>query len=724
MSISVPVDIDLQIKKAIEDTNELVSGVNKSLGGIEKQAKAAGIAINGIAFVEITRAAIDFGKTIVGVFTSAVEEATEADAAVQGLSSSLKAAGDFSEKNVNAFEDLAKGIAQVSRFSDEAVLGAFRIGKQFGLTNKETARFGKAAVDLATFLGQDLDTTARQLGQTLDGTAGRLAEQVPQLRNLSAAALQAGGAFGVVSKVAGGSAVRDLDKFDVQIMKLKQSFGDVFEELGGSIVKNPAVIEGLKIITKLFGDIAKAVADNDDVFKSFISGSLSALVKGFYIVSQVVEAVNSAFYNIAKFLEPAVQVLESFGKATDALKRGDVRALARSLDIVTATRDRFKEIDKLAERDTKIFDKFNTALSDVQGAIDRASTSQKKFNKELKAGFDDNKPTIGRKIEREMEAAAAEYYKLKEQIDKDAKERIAAIVQNPIKAISSNRENTLRLNIETQEATAAMVGVVSNVLQGRQGAVNLIAAGAEAAGKFFFGIPGFGELSKLLSQGPEEIKKAIEAFADAIPDIVVAIAESIPVVLETLADKLPDIIEKLAERSDKIALALAKSMPLVAIALSKSVVEGARRFVTEILRGAGEFIGKILEGAGKFIEELVNRIGEALQRLVDNLNPVKGVGGGIGGAIKGIGSVTAGNVGGDFGRILNPVGSIASGATNAVVDVISGLFKGGTGAGGGFGGPSFSSQKGQQSAAVVKVQIGQRDLATAILDLNRQGFRT
>lgn len=140
MAITVPVDIDFQIKKALDDANDLADVANRSLAGIEKKAKQTGLAINSIAFVEITRAAIDFGKAIVDVFSKAIDEAIEADAAVQSLSSSLKSAGDFSERNVSAFEDLAKALSEVSRFSDEAVLGAFRLGKQFGLSNKETAK--------------------------------------------------------------------------------------------------------------------------------------------------------------------------------------------------------------------------------------------------------------------------------------------------------------------------------------------------------------------------------------------------------------------------------------------------------------------------------------------------------------------------------------------------------------------------------------------------------
>lgn len=731
MAISVPVDIDLQIKKAIEDTNELVGGINKSLSGVEKQAKATGIAVSGIAFIELARAAIDFGKTIASVFEKAIDEAIEADAAVQGLSSSLKSAGDFSEQNVAAFEDLADSLSQVSRFSDEAVLSAFRIGKQFGLTNRETAKFGKAAVELATFLGQDLDITARQLGQTFDGTAGRLAEQVPALKNVSAAALKAGGALDVVIKAAGGAGQRDLDKFGTQVIKLQQAFGDIFEELGAAVVKNPAVIEGLKIITALFKEIGTAVGENNEIFKTFISGSLSSLVKGLYVISQVIEAVNNAFFKLARILEPAVQALEAFDKATEALKKGDIRGFTRSLDIVTATRDRFKEIDKLAERDAKIFEKFNTALADVEGAIERAGKSQKKLNTDITKGFDKRINQNRRILESEEDRIKLmkEQIKLQEEFFKKKEDELSQTFKDPAASLfgggtSDRTKQRILFDFDALKLQTSIVGGLGQVLQGRNGAVNLIAAGAEAAGKFFLGIPGFGELAKLLSQGPDEIKKAIEAFADAIPDIVVAIAESIPVVLETLADKLPDIIEKLAEKSDRIALALAKSMPLVAIALSKSVVEGARRFVSEILRGAGEFIGKILEGAGRFIEELANKIGEALQRLIDNLNPVKGIGNGVGSQL---GSISGNGIGGSIGNFLNPVGAVAGRGVQAVADTVSnflGFGKTGGFTGGGFTSSAIAGGGGNQQAAVVKVQIGQRDLATAILDLNRQGFRT
>lgn len=699
MSITVPIDFELQIESALKQTNGLVDQINRGLGRVENSAKKAGFALNSIAVVELTRAAADLGRVLGDVFQRAISEAIEADNATQGLASALKASGGFSEQNMKAFEGLAKSLSEVSRFSDEAVLGAFKIGKQFGLSNRETAKFGKAAIELAAFLGEDLDTTARQLGQTFDGSIGRLGEQIPALRGLSEEALKAGGALDVILKIAGGSAARELDKFSVQIEKLKQAFGDIFEELGTSIVKNPAIINSLKVIGGLFRDIAVAVGNNDLVFRDFISGSLSAIVKGLFAVSTVIDFVNSGFYKLAKFLEPAVQALESFDKATEALKKGDIRGFTRSLDIMTATRDRFKEIDKMAERDAAGFEKFNNALVEVQAAIDRTTSSQKEFTsavEETSDKFDDqsDKSTRGAETYLQMmarvkQAQQSSIDRLKKMVELE-QEQIKRAGSDPIGSLFGEGQNKLKVEFETQKATAAIVGIASQVLNGKQGAVNLVAAGAEAAGKFFLGIPGFGDLAKLLSQGPEQIRAAINAFADAIPDVVVAIVESLPVVFETLADRLPDIIERIASKADKIAIALAKTMPLVAVALSRAVAGAASQFVQELI-----------SGAGKFIQALVDQIGEALGRLFDNLNPAKGVGGILGqagGALSGsaIGSVVAGPVGGF-------VGAVGGGF---------GLFKGGGGGQSGNG------------PFVVKVQIGQRELAQAMVDLSKQGFRT
>ncbi len=739
MAITVPVDIDFQIKKALDDANDLADVANRSLAGIEKKAKQTGFAINSIAFVEITRAAIDFGRVIVDVFSKAIDEAIEADEAVQGLSSSLKSAGDFSEQNVAAFEDLAESLSEVSRFSDEAVLGAFRIGKQFGLTNRETAKFGKAAVELATFLGQDLDTTARQLGQTFDGTAGRLAEQVPALKSVSAAALKAGGALDVVIKAAGGAGQRDLDKFGTQILKLQQAFGDIFEELGAAIVQNPAVVDALKIITSLFKEIGTAVGENNEIFKSFITGSLSVMVKSLFVISEILNAVNSGLYKLAKGLDLIIQPLEAFDKATEALKKGDIRGFTRSLDIVTATRDRFKEIDKLAERDAKIFEKFNAALSHVQGAIDRAGTAQKKTSVEIIKGFDNQINKNKRILETEEEKIKLmkEQIQLQEEFFKKRDEELKRRVSEPFSGLVPKGTNLLGATTADQDAIATGVGVATSAISGRQGAVTAVSGVAEAAGRALLGVPGFGELTKMLSQGPEATKAFVKEFIRAVPDIIDAIVESIPEVIDAFIEELPYLLERLVQSLPKILVSIFKSSLIVKAITAmfsegfkdavselingagrfieelvngvgrfieelvngvgrfiEELVNGAGRFIEELVNGAGRFIEELVNGAGKFIEELANKIGEAIQGLIDDLNPAKGVGetlGGIGGSIS--------------STVVGPVGDFI-GAVGGVFG-----FKGGGGGGG-------------QQAAVVKVQIGQRDLATAILDLNRQGFRT
>ena len=268
---------------------------------------------------------------------------------------------------------------------------------------------------------------------------------------------------------------------------------------------------------------------------------------------------------------------------------------------------------------------------------------------------------------------------------------------------------------DQQQAGARGVGAASSVLGGRQGAVNLISQGAEFAGQAFLGIPGIGQLVGQLAQGPEAVKQLVKEFADAIPDVIVAIAEAIPVVLETLAEKLPDIITALVEKADRIIIALVRAMPAVAFALAKVVGEAAFRFVDEIARGATQFVGKILEGAFRFVDELIKGVGEAFNRLVDNINPLKGLGIGGGGDNPAGGAAVGAGIGFAVG---GPVGALIGGIAGSLFGK-----GGGAGAGGGFAQSKGGGPSGGAPTQVV-LKIGQRELAQAMLDVNRQGFRT
>lgn len=720
MAVTVDVELNIKIEEAVRATAQASKEMTKQLRTIETQSEKTSSAVKTISFIEIYREVKALGGQIIGFFQDVVGEALEADNAIQGLTSSLRNAGDFSDRNVAVYKNLAEELSNVSRYSDDLILDQVRLGKQFNLTNRETEKLIRAAVDAAPALRQGLGETVRQLGQTFDGTAGSLREQVPELRGLSKEALRSGAALDIVIKKFGGAALRDLNTFEGALEKTKNSFSDIFEEMGNGIVQNESFVVAIREIGVVFKTVADVIGNNGPMLKDILTDSLIFAAKAAGVLALTLRALD--FILTALFIPVQVlgAVLETVFKSLYNLARLDFKGLKESLNFVkTIERDAAETNRALAAR-RKIYDGIATVTAGLSVQLEgmqKATEGTQKAADATAKTFDKLATKTKRVIITEEERLKIhdEYLKnlekekaLVDEIYEKHQAQLKERTSNPFSSIRGT--NTLGADVATQNATATGIGIASNVAQGRQGAVNLISQGAELAGQYFLGVPGVGQLASLLSQGPEVIKEMVKQFADAIPDVIQAIAESIPVIMETLAEKLPDIITKLVEKAPDIIFALVKTMPLVGFALAKAAVSAGAQFVREVLGGAAQFVAKILEGAGKFIEELISGIG----KVGEKLNPF-GEGG-----LGGFGDNLLDSVPGLNFRDGIQLNDFIPGG-GFLPDIGGDLFnwKGGGFQKGGAGAAGSSSRPMQ-----VNVSIGQRQLATAMLDVKRQGFRT
>lgn len=702
MAVTVPVDVLLRIEDAVRKAADTSDQISKQLSKIDKTASRTSKAINAISFIEVTRAAVDFGRVVTKVLGDAITEAIEADDAINGLASSLKAAGDFSSQNVQAFEDLANELASVSRFSDDLILDQVRIGKQFGLTNRETEKLIRASVEYASLTRQDLSTSVRQLGQTFDGTAGRIAENVPALKGLSAESLKAGKALDVILQQFGGSSQRDIQTFSGVLQQTQNQFGNIFEELGKGIVQNPAAIESLRAIGETFSIIADAISASDDSFRDLVTGTLQLALTAFGTLLQILASIDKFATSVSRFFSRSVKTAKELG--------ANAEEIARIQEKINAQNERAKFFDRLVD-----------AAAGAAGNLDRIAKRQQsviKNNAAIVSGFDAQRTAVNRLAETEQERLKRleEQAKLLKQQIEDQKKlndarrsSLEAATRNPFGEISSAGGNIVdRIAESFADAGARLVGVLSAAGRGRAGATQLIGQGIEAA----TGIPGISQLVEVLAQGPDAVKLLVQEFADAIPDVILAIAESIPVIIETLAEKLPDIITKLVENAPRIIVALVRAIPAFAGAIFRVIGDAAIQFSREVLGGAFKFVGELLRGAGQFLQEIINGIGDAFNRLIDNINPLKGLGIGGGGDNPAGGAAVGAGIGFAVG---GPVGALIGG--------IAGSLFGKQGAGSGFSNPG-QSRAGVNQPVQINLRVGNRELAQVMTDIQRQGFAT
>jgi len=303
------------------------------------------------------------------------------------------------------------------------------------------------------------------------------------------------------------------------------------------------------------------------------------------------------------------------------------------------------------------------------------------------------------------------------------------------------------------QAAAGALG--ADVLSGQQGALNVVATGIGAILNTF--AKGLGDIVqdilKRLGEGPEKVRETIKEFIRNIPVIIENILTAIPEIIIAIVEELPRLIDAIIAAIPRIILAFIKSIPRLIRALVKAVpqlidaiVQGVPEIIASLIKEmpkvAVELIKALVEGAGDFIEELV----KAFTKLLPG-------GGGFLGGTEGKGPVGA--TGGAIGKILG-----------APLKFLGGLFAQGGLVPGGFPNDSFvaglttgefvidrsqnrrldrflDSQEGnggqtddprlmdimdaiQESSrdVTIKLVLGEREFAKAILNLNRRGFRT
>ena len=662
--VKVPVSFEADLGDAQKQFSKFANSVTDDLSKIKiGTAITAGLDVARVAF-DIAAAAAQKLNDVIG---HTIDEAVEAQQTLQGLKAALAATGDLTENNVAQFQNLATELSEISKFSDDVVLSQVKIGKQFGLTNREVAKLLKVSVDYASFTGEDLDTVVRQLGQTFDGTAGRLAQTIPELQKVTAEQLKNGIAVDILAKKYKGFSEKSVDTFIGQQQQITNTIKNISEAFGSTIVENTGVIILMKAIRDVLRDVEKFVNTNKKAIADFISDAVIVAVKGLEGFLKVVSFV-------IKETDILISQLQLVGTSFIAIWQALQGRLSTAVGTLTTGWKKYNsELEKTQKRG-ELFDKAILGADALAARIEEARKNNEELNKSLKRtkkGFDDSKDAAARLALAVAELAA----------------KVQEAFKNPF-SLGKNQESFGRGKIGDKisdkdfTGIASGLGVANFALQGAEGARNLISSGVGTLASTYLGPLGpiVGQLAGELTKGPEHVKAMVTQFADAIPDMIQNLIEALPVLIETLADKSPEIIERLAERSPEIITKLVQHAPRLAFAFQLAFAKAGEKFVE-----------KILEGAGKFIDELVKGVGDAFKVNGGDL-----FGGGFdvkGGILNGgIGSIVGGPIGGTIGTII----------------------------GGGGGGFHF---KNQGKSIQINLQVGQKQLASSIVDLQRQGFR-
>jgi hypothetical protein len=325
------IEFDLEVRK--NQLNSEIDSATKKAGNLNSVLKtAAGVFAGNLATKAFEVLSSSIGKAI-DFANESIEAFAEQEDALNKLSQALRASGDFSQDAVDSFSQFASELQRTSKFGDEVVLSQLAVAKSLGATNEQAKQLVQAAANLSATFGGSLEENVLKLGKTLAGESGRLAQLIPQLKDLSEEALKAGGAFELINNRFGGAASAELDTYTGSVIAAKNAFSDLQEEIGNIIVD----VLKLREINGFLASVYQSLTDKVLGFKESLQrgnegfketeGSINRLSSRYAELTQEIEIQQS---RIADYQEQAKTSFSAAGQV--ALAKNNIKELTKEYD--------------------------------------------------------------------------------------------------------------------------------------------------------------------------------------------------------------------------------------------------------------------------------------------------------------------------------------------------------------------------------------------------------
>lgn len=232
-TVSIILNLVDNVSPKLDDAGKSISNFSKDM---EKNLKNVG-AVIGMAVGAI----VDFSAKSVKAYS-------EAQAAVSDLNMALVNHGIYSKEFSADLQKQASALQNVSRFSDEQIMGLQRLEVNYGLNSKRVMELTPKILDLAIAYkdtnghAMDLDAITKGISAAMNGNIGLLDRTlkltIDQKNAYSNIHSEAGRYKFILDLLAksNGAAAADSKTFEGQLVVMKNTFNDIQEKVGEQLI--------------------------------------------------------------------------------------------------------------------------------------------------------------------------------------------------------------------------------------------------------------------------------------------------------------------------------------------------------------------------------------------------------------------------------------------------------------------------------------------------------
>ena len=235
-----------------------------------------------------------------GLFTRAsIRAASEQEAVTRRLETALFASGQEVEENSKKIQEFANELQKTTTLSNEAVEAQAAYALSLGVSAQNTIPLVRASADLSSALGVSLQGATQRLARTLQGDLSpRLAQLVPELRDLTEEQLRAGAAVDIVAQRFAGVAASEAQTFGGSIAQLSETFADLQKAFGQFVTESNAVRKAIQLTNQGIQSISEFL----ERIQPQVTAFGESFARGFLVAGRQVEI----------FVRGAVSLLDPF----------------------------------------------------------------------------------------------------------------------------------------------------------------------------------------------------------------------------------------------------------------------------------------------------------------------------------------------------------------------------------------------------------------------------
>src|SRR6185369_444973 len=359
--------------KAIEKTTRSTDSFGTSFG------KLVGSFLTAQAIIGAVRAGFD---AIAGGITGSIKAAGDAEKAHVQLVAALRAQGTSIPSVISAYTGYATALQKTTIYQDDAIEGAAALLVQIGnVMPRDMEKALKATTNLASGLGIDLDTAVRLVAKSAEGNTAALKKAGVVIDETTAKSGDFGKILDKINEKFAGQAEAIAGTYQGRLTQLGNTWNNVEEAIGRVITQNATVLAAMNRVNQPINDETGELNDNATA-NDLVSAAVIGAVKAMAGLVEAGGFVAKEFIAVYKIGADVIQIFELLNLTAAKFERLRLKS-TDVFGMDPKTQQMIKDVDRDISAMTASIDARSKSLKAADAAQDSIDAKTSGYAKRL-----------------------------------------------------------------------------------------------------------------------------------------------------------------------------------------------------------------------------------------------------------------------------------------------------------------------------------------------------